>query len=174
MIKLMKVMSSNLESLKFADCSCRAHDERAGRRASYIFTLRILVAAAMLLLALLAARAESTTAHSKLAGVYESEGTKTGPHISVSLGKDGSATITEDCGEGTTTLFGRWVDSGSQVTVKLDAADGQPAKPMIFEPSHDGLQAVTWDHAVWGKLTPPAMKKGGYKVKEMYWLTTVR
>jgi hypothetical protein len=42
---------------------------------------------------------------------------------------------------------------------------------MVFQPAHDGLQAVTWNHATWGKVDPPSMKKG-FKVKQLYWLTT--
>ncbi len=56
--------------------------------------------------------------------------------------------------------------------VTFDAAEGKPAEPpMAFQPSHDGLQAVTWNHAAWGKENPPPMKKGGAKVKEHYWFT---
>ena len=92
--------------------------------------------------------------------------------MNLSLGSDGSATVTEDPGTGTKTLFGHWVDTGSQVTVTFDAEEGKPAEPaMAFQPAHDGLQAVTWDRALWGKENPPPMKKGGYKVKQTYWLT---
>jgi hypothetical protein len=49
--------------------------------------------------------------------------------------------------------------------------DGRPAEaPMVFQPAHDGLQAVTWNHASWRKVSPPPMKKGS-KVKQLYWLT---
>ena len=43
--------------------------------------------------------------------------------------------------------------------------------PMVFQPAHDGLQAVTWNRSSWGKVAPPPMKKG-FKVKQLYWLTT--
>ncbi len=92
--------------------------------------------------------------------------------MNLSLGPDGTATVTEDPGTGTRTLFGHWVDSGNQVTVTFDAAEGEPAEPpMAFQPGHDGLQAVTWNHATWGKENPPPLKKGGAKVKEHYWFT---
>ncbi len=92
--------------------------------------------------------------------------------MNVSLGRDGSATVTEDPGNGERTLFGHWVDASGQVTVTFDAMEGKPAEPpMVFEAAHDGLQAVTWNHASWGKVAPPPMKKG-YKVKELYWFTT--
>ena len=56
--------------------------------------------------------------------------------------------------------------------VTFDAVEGKPVEPpMVFQPAHDGLQAVTWNHASWGKVDPPPMKKG-FKVKQLYWLTT--
>jgi hypothetical protein len=119
-----------------------------------------------------AALADNTTAHSKYAGVYLSH--NVGLSMNLSLGRDGTATVTEDPGNGATTLFGHWVDSGSQVTVTFDAVEGRPAEPsMVFAPGHDGLQAVTWNHASWGKVDPPPMKKG-FKIKQLYWLTTTR
>jgi hypothetical protein len=117
-----------------------------------------------------AAFADNTTVHSRFAGVYLSRFTS--PSMNLSLGRDGTATVTEDAGNGATTLFGHWVDSGSQVTVTFDAVEGKPVEPpMVFQPAHDGLQAVTWNHASWGKVDPPPMKKG-FKVKQLYWLTT--
>jgi hypothetical protein len=114
--------------------------------------------------------ADNTTAHSRFAGVYLSH--FRGPSMNLSLGRDGTATVTEDPGNGSTTLFGHWVDSGSQVTVTFDAVEGRPLEsPMVFAPAHEGLQAVTWNHAAWGKVDPPPMKKG-FKVKQLYWLTT--
>ena len=47
--------------------------------------------------------------------------------MNLSLGPDGSATVTEDAGNGTRTLFGHWVDSGNQVLVTFDAAQGTAA-----------------------------------------------
>ena len=59
--------------------------------------------------------------------------------MNLSLGADGTATVTEDPGNGTTTLFGHWVDSGSQVKVTFDAVEGKPVEPpMVFQPGHDG------------------------------------
>lgn len=127
----------------------------------------------VLMLSPLAALCGTTNTHSKFAGVYRSiDGAKDGGFMNLSLGSDGSATVTEDPGTGTKTLFGHWVDTGSQVMVTFDAEEGKPAEPaMAFQPAHDGLQAVTWDRALWGKENPPPMKKGGYKVKQTYWLT---
>lgn len=105
---------------------------------------------------------------SHYAGTYSSESPDTtdasgpaGPAFSVSLGPDGTATVTQDMGKGgAITTFGHWSDAGSQITIKFDAVGDKPADaPMVFQPSHDGLQAVTWNHALWGKTTPPALKK---------------
>lgn len=125
--------------------------------------------------ALLLPSAEAETGavnHSRFSGVYLSPLHSGAPSMNLSLGKDGTATVTEDAGEGAQTLFGHWIDSGSQVTVTFDALEGRPTEPpMVFAPARDGLQAVTWNHAAWGKVDPPPMKKG-FKVKQLYWLTT--
>jgi len=93
----------------------------------------------------------NTSTHSKFVGAYVSQsldGAKAGPSMDLSLGPDGTATVTEDPGNGTTTLFGHWVESGSQVMVTFDAVDGKTTEPpMFFRPGHDGLQAATWNHA---------------------------
>jgi hypothetical protein len=133
------------------------------------------ILAVLLLCALPACFAESNAIHSRFTGVYLSHGNnggKAGPSMNLSLGRDGTATVTEDWGTGTETLFGHWAESGTQVTVTFDAMEGQPKEPpMVFQPAHDGLQAVTWNHAEWGNQDPPPMKKG-FKVKQLYWLTT--
>ena len=137
--------------------------------ASHWITHVALAGAALFLLPL-AAVAGTSNPYSHFAGSYESapppapdesgRPVKPTPTMSVSLGNDGTATVTEDPGTGSTTLFGHWKDSGSQITVNFDAADGKPAEPaMVLQPSHDGLQAVTWNHTIWGKVTPPVMKK---------------
>jgi hypothetical protein len=143
-------------------------------RFSCRFLGRVSVCSGLLLFSM-AALSSSTPVHSKFVGVYRSyprDGAKAGPSMNLSLGADGTATLTEDPGTGTRTLFGHWVDSGNQVTVTFDAQEGEPAEPpMVFQPGHDGLQAVTWNHATWGKVNPPPLKKGGAKVKERYWFT---
>jgi hypothetical protein len=130
-----------------------------------------------LLLPATAAFCGGMNARSKFVGVYTSrshDGGKDGSFMNLSLGPDGSATVTEDPGNGTTvTLFGHWADSGSGVTVSFEPQEGKPAEPaMAFASAHDGLQAVTWNRATWGKENPPPMKKGGQKVKDLYWFTT--
>src|SRR6202453_381104 len=113
-------------------------------RTTRLSYLHRVIAGAALVRALVAAPA---FASSKYAGIYSSEAPDSGqpnepagPAFSVSLGPDGSATVTQDLGKGAITSFGHWTDAGSQITVKFDAMDGQPAdSPMVFQPSHDGL-----------------------------------
>jgi len=137
-------------------------------RITSCFPLQIVVATVCLLLPA-AALYGGTTTHSKFVGTYLSQprdDSKPGPSMNLSLGSDGTATVTEDTGNGTTTLFGHWVDSGSQVKVTFDAVEGQPAEPpMVFQPSRDGLRAITWNHATWGSTNPPPMKSRS-RVKE--------
>jgi hypothetical protein len=113
----------------------------------------------------------------KFVGAYYShshDAGRSGAFMNLSLGYDRTATLTEDPGTGNTqTLFGHWISNGNTVTITFDPQDGKPAEPpMNFTMGKDGLEPVTWNHAYWGKETPPAMKKGGAKVKERYWLTT--
>src|ERR1700733_5835213 len=136
--------------------------------------LRLLLAGAMLSLSPLAALAEITYIHSSFVGVYVTRAPKTAPTMSVSLGADGSATVTQDPGQGSTTSFGKWQDDGRQIKVTFNAAAGeQPEAPMVFEVVHSKLQAVSWNHEAWGSAQPPAMTKG-YKVKYLFWTTTMR
>lgn len=108
------------------------------------------------------------------AGAYLSHTGKKGPSLNVSLGKDGTATVTQDPGSGTSTLFGHWTEDGANLKVTFFPEDGKPAPPpMIFQPTKDGLQAITWDHALWGAKAPPPMQKAS-KVKSSYWFTTIR
>jgi hypothetical protein len=129
------------------------------------FHPHFVLAGAAVVLALVATPVFAST--SKYAGIYSSEAPDSsqptgpaGPAFSVSLGPDGTATVTQDGGKGAVTSFGHWTDAGSQITVKFDEVDGKPTdSPMVFQPSHDGIQAVTWNHTLWGKTTPPALKK---------------
>jgi hypothetical protein len=102
------------------------------------------------------------TTHARFAGTYASrsgDSRKPGPSMDLSLGMDGTATVTEDAGNGLITLFGRWVETDKQVKVTFDAVDGKPAEPpMTLQAEHDGLRAITWNHATWGKTTPPVVK----------------
>jgi hypothetical protein len=136
--------------------------------------LRLLLAGAMLSLAPLAALAANPNIHASFVGVYVTRAPKTAPTMSVSLGADGSATVTQDPGQGSTTMFGKWQDDGRQIKVTFNAEAGeQPTAPMVFEVVHSKLQATSWDHEAWGTAQPPAMTKG-YKVKYLFWTTTMR
>jgi hypothetical protein len=120
-----------------------------------------LLLGALLLFATGALGAVETT-HAKFAGTYASrsaDGKKPASSMDVSLGIDGTATVTEDAGNGAITLFGHWVETDKQVKVSFDPVDGTPAEPpMTLQPEHDGLRAITWNHATWGKTTPPLVK----------------
>jgi hypothetical protein len=138
------------------------------------FSLRTLLTGALLLFSALAAFADTANIHSGFAGIYITRLPKTAPSMSVSLGADGSATVTQDPGQGSTTYFGKWSDNGDQIKVTFDAAAGEPQPaPMVFQAQHGKLQPVTWDHAAWGTAQPPTMTKG-YKVKYLFWTTTMR
>src|SRR5580693_3185032 len=110
---------------------------RSGSRFLFQFSV-----CAGLLLSPMPALCGNTNVHSRFVGVYQSRlsaGPMAGPSMNLSLGPDGSATVTEDAGNGTRTLFGHWVDSGSQVLVTFDASQGRSTEPpMVFQPSHDG------------------------------------
>ena len=129
--------------------------------------LYLAIVGAAMIMALAAPPVFASSPFSKYAGIYSSEAPDTveatgpaGPAFSVSLGPDGTATVTQDSGKGAITTFGHWADAGSQITVKFDEVEGKPTDPpMVFQPSHDGLQAVNWNHTFWGKTTPPVLKK---------------
>jgi hypothetical protein len=71
-------------------------------------------------------------------------------------------------------MFGRWQDDGRQIKVTFDAVEGEPLPaPMVFEPTHGKLQAISWDRQAWGTAQPPTLTKG-YKVKYLFWSTTMR
>jgi hypothetical protein len=135
--------------------------------------VRVLVASATLLITPLAAFAGNTDIHPGFAGVYVARVDKKAPSMSVSLGVDGTATVTEDPGTGSITSFGHWDSDGSQIKVTFNADAGEPVSPpMVFQVVHNKLQAVTWNHEAWGAAHPPAMEKG-YKVKYLFWTTTM-
>ncbi len=136
--------------------------------------IRVLLAGAVLSLSPLAAFAADAHIHASFAGIYVTRLPKTAPSMSVSLGEDGSATVTQDPGEGSSTYFGKWADDGRQIKVTFNAVAGEPQPtPMVFEVQHSKLQPVSWDHEAWGNKQPPTMTKG-YKVKYLFWTTTMR
>ena len=84
--------------------------------------------------------------------------------MSMSLGADGSATVSQSPhGDDEVTNFGHFKASGGQVVVTFDPApDGKGTpSPMTFSTGHNELTAVSYDHALWGKLPPPPMHRGG-------------
>jgi hypothetical protein len=134
--------------------------------------LRVLLASAIVSLSPVAALAQNHI-HASFAGIYVTRAPKTAPTMSVSLGEDGSATVTQDPGQGSTTSFGHWQAEGDKVKVIFNASAGeQQQTPMVFQPTKSGLQAVSWDHEAWGSIQPPTMQKG-YKVKYLFWSTTM-
>jgi hypothetical protein len=136
--------------------------------------LRRLAASAIVLLSPLAALAGNTHISPALAGIYVARVAKTAPSMTVSLGADGTATVTGDLGKGSITSFGSWQDDGRQIKVTFNSAEGAPQEsPMVFQANHNQLQAVSWSREVWGPAQPPTMKKG-YKVKYLFWSTTMR
>jgi hypothetical protein len=135
--------------------------------------VRVLVASATLLSSPLAVLAATTDIHPGFAGIYVARVDKKAPSMSVSLGVDGTATVTEDPGTGSITSFGHWANDGSQIKVTFDADAGEPATPaMVFQVVHNKLQPVTWNHEAWGTAHPPTMEKG-YKVKYLFWTNTM-
>jgi hypothetical protein len=145
------------------------HDE--GMRPASHLRLHLSLLAAVWLFSPLAACPEGAGAHSKIAGEYRSFGEKTDPFISVSLGADGTATVSQDPGKGLVTFFGHWTDSGADVTITFDPVDGKKEPPMVLQPNHGGLEAVTWNHALWGNVKPPPMKRAS-KEKYLHWSTS--
>jgi hypothetical protein len=136
--------------------------------------LRVLLAGVMVSISPVAALAGNSQIHASFAGIYVTRAPKTAPSMSVSLGADGTATVTQDPGQGSTTWLGHWQDDGKQIKVSFNAIEGeQPVPPMVFEPAHNKLQVVSWNHEVWGNSAPPTMTKG-YKVKYLFWTTTMR
>jgi hypothetical protein len=146
------------------------HDE--GMSPAGRLRLDLSLLAALLLFSPLAAFAEDGDAHSKIAGDYRSYGEKKDPFMTVSLGEDGTATVSQDPGNGLVTFFGHWIDSGSEVTITFDPLDGKKEPSMVLQPNHGGLEVVTWNHALWGNVKPPPMKRAA-KAKQLYWSTTV-
>jgi hypothetical protein len=136
--------------------------------------LRILLASALVSLTPMAAFAADSTNSPHLAGTYFTHAPKTEPTMSVSLGEDGTATVTQDPGQGSSTWFGHWQQQGTQVNVTFDATDdGLQAPAMVFQTAHDKLQPLTWDHQAWGTTHPPTMTKG-IKVKYLFWSTSMK
>jgi hypothetical protein len=109
--------------------------------------------------------------------------------ITLSLGKDGGATLTESPDAvSETTRFGHWSYAAGLITVRLDPPpDGTTKGPTrgptqrsgqegteeptpvtgpatgsateTFSVNHHELTPVTWDHQLWKTLPPPKMQR---------------
>jgi hypothetical protein len=84
--------------------------------------------------------------------------------INVSLGADGSATVSQSPhGDDETTAFGTFKVSGGQIVITFDPppnGKGPTPAPMTFSTGHNELTPVAYDHSLWDKLPPPPLKKG--------------
>lgn len=136
-------------------------DDEGAMSFKHDHTLAGLVLGAWVLLAAGTIGATPTT-HMRFAGTYASrsrDDATQGPSLDVSLGLDGTATVTEDAGNGIITHFGHWVETDHEVKVSFDPVEGRPEEPpMTLQAEHDGLRAVSWNHATWGKTRPPVLK----------------
>jgi hypothetical protein len=69
--------------------------------------------------------------------------------------------VTQDLGNGAITTLGHWTDTGSQITIKFDALDGQPAdSPMIFQPTTMDCRQSPGTLLFWEKATLPPAQDG--------------
>jgi hypothetical protein len=129
--------------------------------------VRLLLGAWMLLE--VGALSATPTTHAKFAGTYASrakDDAKPGPTMDLSLGLDGTATVTEDAGNGAVTHFGHWVETDGQVMVSFEpgagdtcgTSDDPPGRAR--RPAGDRVEShhLGQDHTTWGKTTPPVLK----------------
>ncbi len=120
----------------------------------------------------------------KYAGVYKgetrakdetrdqsNEGTYANRHhtITLSLGKDGSATLTQSP-EGTDeiTSFAHWTHEGDTIKLTFDPLKDQPTpSPMTFRLEKKNLVPVLYNHDLWRTLPPPALHRAGSSEAEL-------
>jgi hypothetical protein len=81
--------------------------------------------------------------------------------ITLSLGRDGSATLTESPDAvSETTRFGHWSYAAGLITVRFDPLpDKSTPAPETFSVNHHELTPVAWDHQLWKTLPPPKMQR---------------
>jgi hypothetical protein len=79
--------------------------------------------------------------------------------ISLDLGKDGTATLTQSpTGENELTTFAHWTVEGDILKLTFDPIDKQPTPaPMTFRFAKKMLTPVVYDHTLWPKLPPPPL-----------------
>jgi hypothetical protein len=134
----------------------------------------------LLSLALLAAlpltlHAKEKNEQSKLAGTYKGEtrakdetraqsqdGTYAIRHhtMSLDLGKDGTATLTQSPDAITEiTSFAHWTLEGDILKLNFDPVEKQPTPtPITFRYEHKTLTPVVYNHDLWRTLPPPPLK----------------
>ncbi len=81
--------------------------------------------------------------------------------IVVSLGTDGTATVTQSPDAvSESTSFAHWARAGNEIRLTFDPQAGKPASaPMVFNLRHNELVPVAWDHAAWKKQPPPTLHR---------------
>jgi hypothetical protein len=81
--------------------------------------------------------------------------------ITLSLGKDGSATLTESPDAvSETTRFAHWTYADGQITLRFDPLpNGTTPTPEIYGVNHHELTPVVWDHQLWKNLPPPKLER---------------
>ncbi len=81
--------------------------------------------------------------------------------MSLDLGKDGSATLTQSpTGADAITSFAHWTLQGDTVKLAFDPVDKQPTPaPMTFRYNHKALTPIVYSHDLWRTLPPPPMKR---------------
>ncbi|MGI8772254.1 MAG: hypothetical protein ACR2JE_12555 [Acidobacteriaceae bacterium] len=81
--------------------------------------------------------------------------------ITLTLGKDGSATLTESPDAvSETTRFAHWSYADGQITLRFDPlADGTTPAQESYSVNHHELTPVVWDHRLWKTLPPPKLER---------------
>jgi hypothetical protein len=130
----------------------------------------------LLLVAAWPPRLEARDSLGKYAGVYHGE-TRTKEEtraqsrepeyatrhhtMTLSLGKDGSATLTESPDAvSETTRFAHWSYADGQITLRFDPLpNGTTPAPEVYSVNHHELTPVVWDHQLWKNLPPPKLER---------------
>ncbi len=81
--------------------------------------------------------------------------------ITLTLGKDGTATLTESPDAvSETTRFAHWSYADEQITLRFDPLpDGTTPAPESYSVNHHELTPVVWDHHLWKTLPPPKLER---------------
>ena len=81
--------------------------------------------------------------------------------IALSLGKDGTATLTQSPDGATEiTSFAHWSHEGELIKLQFDPVDKQATPPPAsFRVSHSTLTPVLYNHDLWRSLPPPPLHR---------------